>query len=355
MNKVKPLYYELGHEFWGVELSDQKHKQLPMKYQEIALSGRTALDWILKDILMAQPLRRAYLPAYCCETMIIPFLQNGIEVKFYDVQYVPGKGLVEKIDAEVATDLFYAIDYFGHVRAETDEWTKHFQNRGIVTIEDCTHSWLSKKNFQADYTYTSLRKWTGLVAGALIWKKDIAERLVALDKLNLRLEDLRARAFSLKRDYLFGENIEKQKYLDLFAEAETLLDVDYAGYAVSEKVKEQIKGIDIEFIKMRRRENWVYLCENVHSDKIVPLFDTGLKEEECPLFFPILVSGNRRDELRSELRRQEIYCPAHWPLSQYHSLMQESEILFRSELSVLCDQRYQPKDLDRMIRIINQF
>ena len=44
-----------------------------------------------------------------------------------------------------------------------------------------------------------------------------------------------------------------------------------------------------------------------------------------------------------------IYCPIHWPKPQ----MGGSSALFDTELSLVCDQRYTEKDMQRMIGILS--
>ena len=85
------MYSEIGSEFWdrgdGVNTS---LKNIPdwldwgVENRFLA-TGRTALDHIIRDIQSTQLFQRAYLPSYCCQTMIEPFLSHNIEVEFYDV------------------------------------------------------------------------------------------------------------------------------------------------------------------------------------------------------------------------------------------------------------------------------
>ena len=72
---------EIGSEFWF----DSEIKDIITESQEtLVLSGRTAIDVIIKDILKTRKIRNVYLPAYCCDSMIDPFIRNGIAVNLYD-------------------------------------------------------------------------------------------------------------------------------------------------------------------------------------------------------------------------------------------------------------------------------
>ena len=76
---------EIGSHFWAAETGDRPFE--PLADAALVLSGRTALDYIIRDIRTKREVRRACLPSYCCASMIEPFIRNGVEVAFYDVVY----------------------------------------------------------------------------------------------------------------------------------------------------------------------------------------------------------------------------------------------------------------------------
>ena len=87
---------EIGSEFWF----DFEPKDIACNSQEtLVLSGRTAIDVIIKYILKTRKVRNVYLPAYCCNSMIDPFIRNAIDVKLYDMDF-DGK-LQYLIDEEI--------------------------------------------------------------------------------------------------------------------------------------------------------------------------------------------------------------------------------------------------------------
>ena len=73
------------------------------------------------------------------------------------------------------------------------------------------------------------------------------------------------------------------------------------------------------------------------------------------MFVPILVPDGKRDELRRYLIKHEMYCPVHWPVSMYHKLDKRAEIIYKNELSLVCDQRYTEEDMQRMVETIKDF
>ena len=73
---------EIGSEFWhgstkldGNGIGELMPKGFDTKY---VLSGRTALEIIVEDAITNFGISSAYLPGYCCHTMIEPFYEHGI-------------------------------------------------------------------------------------------------------------------------------------------------------------------------------------------------------------------------------------------------------------------------------------
>lgn len=73
------------------------------------------------------------------------------------------------------------------------------------------------------------------------------------------------------------------------------------------------------------------------------------------MFVPVLVPGGKRDELRRYLIKNEIYCPVHWPVSDYHRLDNKEQFIYDNEISLVCDQRYTEEDMYRMVKKIKAF
>ena len=59
--------------------------------------------------------------------------------------------------------------------------------------------------------------------------------------------------------------------------------------------------------------------------------------------------------MRKILIEQKIYCPVHWPLSNLHNMEERTLSMIDCELSLVCDQRYTEKDMERIIEAINLF
>lgn len=337
---------EIGSEFWN---------DGPARRDKIyLLSGRTALEYIIRDIVKYHNVKSALLPSYCCHTMIEPFFRHGISVRFYDVYFDEMNGLSVEIPQAQKNEIFYYMTYFGFhqlMGANMNKINKDF----TVVIEDKTHSWLSgSSRFYADYSYVSYRKWTGFDAIALA-NKETGAFSDFPEAINIKYSNLRKRAFSMKRLFMDSDIGEKQGFLNLFEKAEELLETDYVGYKPSADTMAAFLQLDTTYIAEKRQRNAKILIHGLQDIPEIELMFQTLQDDEVPLFVPVLLRENRA-ELRKYLINNAIYCPIHWPKSEFHEgISQRAEMLYSQELSLICDQRYGSDDMYRIVECISKY
>lgn len=337
---------EIGSEFWN---------DGPVKKNEIyLLSGRTALEYIIRDIIKNHDVESVLIPSYCCHTMIEPFVRNNISVRFYDVYFSEFGGLSVDIPSARKNEIFYYMTYFGFCHLNGADRAK-LREEFTVIIKDNTHSWLSKDNdCCADYSYVSYRKWTGF--DAISCAKKINGFFSEFPKeMNIRYSDIRKQAFSMKRTFMNSGVGKKQTFLKLFSDAENVLETDYVGYKPSTETMAAFLQLDTEYIVKKRQQNAKILIDGLKGISEIKLIFQSLQLEETPLFVPVLIRENR-DALRKFLIDNEIFCPIHWPKSNYHSkFSQRAEEIYNQELSLVCDQRYDFEDMERMVSCIKKY
>lgn len=329
---------EIGSEFWLENdcLSQSFQKKQNIEY---LLSGRGALDFIIRDIKMTKPKFKVLLPSYCCDSMIEPFLRNLVDVQFYSATRMDID--LYKNDA----DVILLIDYFGYENPQNISIAHDAKVLGKIVIYDSTHN-LCGMDFDADYVFCSYRKWTYCNFaevrknnGDFLVKKPIATNEKYIEKRN--------KAAKLKAKYISGDkSVNKSEFLALFADAEEMLDKDFECYLG------QPQEIDIDFIKGRRKGNALRLIDGLGKVLNISLWRGNVAENEIPMFVPILVKEDVRNDLRCELIRNNIYCPIHWPFTDKHT---KKEDIYDMEISLVCDQRYSLSDMDREIEVIQNF
>ena len=75
---------------------------------------------------------------------------------------------------------------------------------------------------------------------------------------------------------------------------------------------------------------------------------------DCPLFVPLLLESKKRDALRNYLRDKNIYCPIHWSIEPEHRLTSLTADLYKREISIVCDQRYDENDMFLILNRIKE-
>lgn len=338
---------EIGSEFW----LEREPSATSNRNGCFVLSGRTAIDLIIQDIAKRQPVRSVYMPAWCCDSMIAPFVSRGIEINFYD------KGLAESADtAEILCDfrdfcenILYVTNYFGYENTLSLEIVKQFKEKGVVILYDRTHSFLMESDPYmelADYSFASIRKWMGVIGGAVV---EGVNDVVLKPCPYLEPKEI---AMRMKQAYMSGDDtVDKQEYLKLYGEFGHHLVEDYQNYEMDDLSYALYKTEDLNSMRRKRRENAEYLHEHLKGVQ----FLGELTDNAVPLFVPIFFdSSEQRNAVRRKLIESEIYCPIHWPKPAMIPSDFEANKIYDTELSLICDQRYTTDDMARMVAVINE-
>ena len=347
---------EIGSEFW------KPRKHYIGDNETYYLSGRTALDVIIRDAKESYGIEFALLPSYCCHSMIEPFLINDINVRFYDVYVADDGMLTADVPPPIEHEMLYIMKYFGDTNLR-------YEGEGgnlcgwVTTVEDLTHSCFSisaDKNDAstvADYWFVSYRKWFA-VEGITVAGKRNGKLHEATKGRNEAYYKLRNEAYDLKQRYMDKVPVDKQEFLGIFGEAEKMLNEGYRNCGVGyEEIHCLFQFMDqLEEVKFRRRKNTKALIEGLAGIGGIKVFVDFRDVNNCPLFVPVVVENEKRDTLRKHLISKDIYCPVHWPMSNQHSnLSDRAKKIYRQELSLICDQRYGKSDMERIVKEIKNF
>ena len=328
---------EIGSEFWNVPTKSVNNNVFP-KSTHWYLSGRSALRAIIEKL---QGCRSVAIPSWCCDSMIKPFFDAGIEIHFYPVLW--NNNLIQDIRSDC--DILFLIDYFGY-----SSYPMNLEGFNGVVIRDVTHSIFSSTYKDADYYFGSLRKWCGIWTGGYAWAQNGANMNIDVaNSIAREYMALREKAMLQKEEFINGKRSDKG-YIEIFDKAEKLLES--AGIeGASERDIQLSYSVDSDFIKDKRRKN----AEVIRTQFPEWLIFQKMNYTDCPMFVPVLVPCGKRDALRTHLIRNNIYCPIHWPASKYHELNEEEKFIYDNELSLVCDQRYTEEDMYHLVDTINNF
>lgn len=351
---------EIGSEFWtGCSPYGRHGCEWPHTSEwsvRETLSGRVALEYIVEEMIKKGK-TSVYMPSYCCHTMIGPFLKHGVKIMFYDV--VPTTmGLKRQFDKNHSYDVMFLLDYFGFVDAETAAIAREQHAKGKLVIYDATHSVFSNFNCDCyDYVFGSYRKWMDVNCGFVAVRGKTRIDFGADWHQFEAYTDMRTRMFDLKSRYMNDEDVDKQQFLAWINEAEEMLEQDYHHTLPDQRSLDVLRQADYLFLVQSRRHNATILMKGIADlkDERIRCLVGKMGKHDTPLFMPIFVQSEHRDELRRFLIEHSIYCPIHWPLSGVHPYNTKSRSLFDSTLSLICDQRYREVDMLRIIDIVNSY
>ena len=345
---------EIGSEFWngctpldGSGVEELLPAGMDARY---TLCGRTALELVIRD---AMPIHSAYLPSYCCHTMIEPFVAKGIRVQFYDVFFTQS-GIGWDFDENHGCDLVFLMDYFGFRSEDTTQLAQAQKAAGKTVIYDATHAMFCQNmDYRPyDYVFGSFRKWFGVNAGFCA-KRGSWKAFPELTQ-NTAYTSRRNTAFADKQQFMAGKPVDKQQFLDAFCQAEEYLEIDYISYAPDADSLQILKTVNVDLIRQKRRENAAFAMERINamgSDLVCSPY-RQLSKSDCPLFVPLQVDPAHRTDLRRLLIQNCVYLPIHWPVSALH---ENAGSIYNTELSFVCDQRYGTDDMERALEIIRSF
>lgn len=352
---------EIGGEFWinknePIGNSDEMPSWLK-KFGNVLLttSGRGSLSLLLDQ---GKPkIKKALLPSYICDSVILPFKQKGYELSYYDVDKY-----LKPIDIDFIKNnnagIFLHMGYFGFSTNDVlTDLIPSLKSESVITIEDVTHTLFTKQNkpMVSDFAIGSIRKWLGIPCGGFIASNEMLQ--FELSDANFEFINTRRSSLHQKFEYMdSGNKSIKSTYLSGFNKAEHMLNVDFKPYKIDLESEMIIKDLDYKNLQSSRQSNYRFLLKHLRDVDGIEVIFNGLQNDTTPLFFPVYVKNNR-DELRRKLIESDIYCPVHWPLPRQVSghLNITTKNIYDSILSIPCDQRYQIEDMRRMINEIIDF
>lgn len=316
-------------------------------------SGRGAIWLALRHLRERHGVGHAHLPAYVCDTAVLPARALGLEVSFYPVD--DGLRAAPRPPAGAAVLL---VHYFGWLNPATDEVRARAAQGEFFLLEDASQAVLSTRGPVPAGPHGevgSLRKfgpaplggWTTLGEGP---GPASAELLRGYERV-VQARALRA-GYLARPDEPVIPAVE-QEYLDAFASLEAYLDAHPEAEALPPRAADRLAGPGWGQAAEPRRANWLRLRERLAGvlEPVTPELGPGV----VPLGY-VVRPGPGRDRLRARLAAQRIFCPVHWPLpaGACPERFPAAASLAAETLTLPIDQRYAGADMDRLARAVRE-
>lgn len=296
-------------------------------YHKDALRLNTARN-CFEYVLRARGYTKVYIPYYTCEVMLEPLMKCSVEYEFYHIneQLEP----VETIRLKTSEAFLYT-NYYG---LKQQCVARLAQTYGKQLIVDNAQAFFASPIEGID-TFYSARKFFGVADGAYLYTDQLLDIELEQDQSYERMSHLLIRAdigaeagyneFRKNDDSLIGEPIKKMSQL-------------------TEKI---LCSIDYEACKAVRRRNYQEYEDSLGKINKIQVL---LQQNAIPLAYPFQTDST---DLRKLLIQHRIYVPHYWPNVIYKTDFQTEEHISNTLLPLICDQRYEKKDILRILEIIN--
>lgn len=298
----------------------------PMLHEgAVALNcGRNALAYLFKT----KGIKTLWIPKFICDSVSGVCAREGVEVKYYSV----GVNLRPAEDVHLkAGEWFYLVNYYGQIG--NDEIYSYVHRYDSVIV-DQAQSYYQMPIDGVDTLYTC-RKFFGVADGAFLYTDQ-------------KLEDLPIDETHDRMGFLLGryERSASEFYADYVANNHLFGDEPIKQ--MSKLTANLLRGIDYEYVKRRRTENYTFLHE-----KLGKLNKLNLSIPEGSFMYPLYIDNG--SEIRKKFQTKKIYIPTLWP--DVFELCKEDETEYDMAANILplpIDQRYGKEEMQYMIEELTE-
>lgn len=299
------------------------------KYNVVSLnSGRSALMYIVK----IKKIKEIWCPYYICESVIDALKKENVKINFYYLS----KNLIPKNLNKIKKEEFILwVNYFGMTSTENiKERFKGYKN----LIIDNTQAFFSKP-LEEVYNIYSCRKFFGVSDGGYLIGKNI-------EKIFLKQDESYNRANFLLKALEVGTNKAYEDSLENEASFEK-----YELLGMSKLTKRILNSLDYEKIKIKRRNNFLKLHENLKKYNKISI--SNLDSEIFPMVYPFLYKDKN---IRRHLIKEKVYIPNWWKYILKTVKKNSLEYEYSTYLFPLpIDQRYGEKEMEDIAKIITNY
>lgn len=291
-------------------------------------SGRHSLEYILMSL---GAIKRLWIPYYTCDVVLQPIERLGIPYSFYRIN--KDFTLAEEIALSEGEYIIYT-NYFGVMDAYCKKMAKRYGNHLIL---DCAQA-LFTPRLEGINTFYSPRKFVGIPDGGIAY----ANTPTSLE---------------LPKDHSYDKCAHLLKRHDLtpvdgyndFKESSHKIALSPLS-SMSTLTQKMLLSLDYGAIKERRLTNFTLLHAHLAASNELQI--SSLDSFSCPMVY---LYYTKDSELRKRLISNQVFVATYWP--NVFEWTREGEIEYKLSKNIIpipIDQRYDDRDMMRIVEIINQ-
>lgn len=293
-------------------------------------SGRNCLLYTIK----AEGIRRIYYPFFNCETMLdaIGKYCPDVDVIYYHIDDFFKPILSHPLGRD---DWLLFINYYGIC-------SNLIPDLGGQIIVDNSQSFFTKP-LANQSTFYSPRKFFGVPDGGYLYTKSeypyTLEREISFQRVDHLLKRIDLSASQGYTDYKDNEEFLAEQPVR----------------RMSRLTQRLLTSIDYAYVSLIRRNNFSYLHKKLsQANNLTKIISQYLNVDNfVPFVYPFMVSNGAA--LRQQLIDQKIYVPKYWPSDMLNAnkLSPNENKFLEGVVPLPIDQRYDEKDMDRILDVIN--
>jgi perosamine synthetase len=330
--------------------------------------GRGALLHAVKAMRLSAS-DNVLVPSYHCGVEIEAVSMAGVQLRFYDIREdltIELSDLTSKIDT--STKAVLLIHYFGFPQP-VDSIKDICNAANILLIEDCSQALFSSYQGKplgtfGDLTIFSQRKTLPLPdGGALLVNNPALASELPVKSPNIYVAIKKTAGMLFRAIFNCNPRNELPYPLERMATVFNRLstrnsgisystgmeiDTNRCSLAMSGISKQIMNRTRIEYVIQRRRDNYTYLLRNLTATPCFRIVREQLQEGVCPLFFPVMIESNCRNDIQERLMRSGIgtfVFGAELHPSLPKDLFQEAMVLSRTILCLPVHQGLKPENM----------
>ena len=296
-------------------------------------SGRSSI----RLFALSYPNKKILLPNFLCEVVVRVLSDLKIKYDFYNINL--DLTIDENSIKNKEFDVLYIINYFGMTHNYFD--FSKYQDKMIIEDNVFKVRQENINNIGNLFSFNSYRKVSELADGSeIITNIDINDSLISSKP---EFSKLKYEAKAVKYN-LLTNNSTDEKYLDLFTNAEKVLDVQKRIYCISGNSQHLLLNYFYKFEgnHKTKKDNFELLKKNI-AYKDLQLINDPVEYS----FF--VIKTDKRDLLRKFLFTKNIFLPVHWP-----SFGIDHE-LYDTLISIPLFPFYSKKSILHIAKSINEF
>lgn len=278
--------------------------------------GRNAFSYLIK----AKGIKKILMPKFMCDSCDKVLVDNGVTVEYYSI------GIDFKPQISDRKDWLYVVNFYGQLSNE------YLTSLGDKVIVDNAQAYFQDRILGIDTLYTC-RKFFGVADGAILYTDKTIE-VTEQDESFGRMHFLLGR-YERSASEFYSEYVEN----NYFFKNEPIKKM-------SKLTENLLHGIDYDFVKKRRTENFTYLQERLFGYNKL-----SLTVPEGAFMYPFYIDNGA--EIRRKLQKEKIYIPTLWPA--VFELCESHEVEYDMAKNILplpVDQRYGEDDMRRIMEIL---